>query len=332
MKRIILLDPSVGTTNAGDGILMRCARQELESLFPTDSFFITLPTHVNAFHWYDRIRPVPVLIDEIRKADHIFVCGTNLLTGSLLHRSSQWSLNRQTADLLRGSVLMGVGGEVCGASARGFAVRYTKKIYRTVLSDRYVHSVRTASTKQSIDALGGMQALNTGCFSQWMLTPEFCAQIHTDKADTVVFTLTDYAQDPRRDRKLIEILRRNYRNVVFYPQGLYDTAYLLRICDAQGIHILPSTVEAYASFLRQNPVLDYVGTRFHGGIFAMRHKARCILLSVDSRMNDMKQSVSGNILARDAVEEQLEDKLRQPVRTAVDLDFDAIRQWKEQFK
>jgi hypothetical protein len=165
-----------------------------------------------------------------------------------------------------------------------------------------------------------------------MLTPDFCAQIHTDKADTVVFTLTDYAQDPRRDRKLIEILRRNYRNVVFYPQGLYDTAYLYRICDAQGIQILPSTVEAYASFLRQDPVLDYIGTRFHGGIFAMRHKARCILLSVDSRMNDMKQSVSGNILARDAVEEQLEDKLRQPVRTAVNLDFDAIRQWKEQFQ
>ena len=186
MKRIILLDPSVGSTNLGDEILLRCARRELESVFHADCFFIPLPTHLQAFRLTDKIPPRPVLVEEIRNADYRFVCGTNLLSESLLRRTSPWHLNRPTAEILRGSILMGAGGAVPGADSRGFAAAYTKKLYRTVLSDRYIHSVRTSPTLQSMQGLAGIRALQTGCFSQWMLTPDFCRGIHTEKADTVV--------------------------------------------------------------------------------------------------------------------------------------------------
>lgn len=331
MKRIILLDPSVGSTNLGDEILLRCARRELESVFHADCFFIPLPTHLQAFRLTDRIPPRPVLVEEIRNADYRFVCGTNLLSESLLRRTSPWHLNRPTAEILRGSILMGAGGAVPGADSRGFAAAYTKKLYRTVLSDRYIHSVRTSPTLQSMRGLAGIRALQTGCFSQWMLTPDFCRGIRTEKADTVVFTLTDYARDPKADRTMLSVLRRNYSRLVFFPQGLYDTDYLRSLGSTDGVEILPATVDAYEAFLSQNPHTDYVGTRFHGGIFAMRHKARCVLLSVDERMNDMKASVPQNILPRSAVPDLLEEKLRQPICTTVELDFDAIRTWKDQF-
>lgn len=331
MKRIILLDPSIGTTNAGDDILMRCAKQELASVFQSDCFFISLPTHLEAFHWYDRIPPVPVLINEIRNADHIFVCGTNLLSESLLHRTAPWHLNASTADILRGSILMGVGGKTCSASDKGLSAHYTKKLFRTVLSDRYIHSVRTRPTQQSLQTFDNLRALHTGCFSQWMLTPQFCDGIHKNKAQTVLFTLTDYARNPKADRAMIDILRRNYSDVVFWPQGLYDADYLRTLTDDSSIRVLPATVDAYEAFLRQSGDADYVGTRFHGGIFAMRHKVRCILLSVDERMNDMKNSVPNNILSRENVPDLLEEKLNGEIRTVVDLDFDAVAKWKRQF-
>ena len=36
----------------------------------------------------------------------------------------------------------------------------------------------------------GLKAINTGCVTMWMLTPEFCKSIPKKKADAAIITLT----------------------------------------------------------------------------------------------------------------------------------------------
>ena len=51
MKKALLLDTSIGTSNIGDSIIMECVEQELMPIL-ADSFVFHLPTHVPAFHSY----------------------------------------------------------------------------------------------------------------------------------------------------------------------------------------------------------------------------------------------------------------------------------------
>ena len=47
----------------------------------------------------------------------------------------------------------------------------------------------------------------------------------------------------------MDFFRRNYREVVFWPQGLYDADYLRTLTDDSSIRVLPATVDAYEAFL-----------------------------------------------------------------------------------
>lgn len=46
MERVTLLDTSVGTTNLGDEIIMRCFREEMRT-FLEKYFVLTAPTHLS---------------------------------------------------------------------------------------------------------------------------------------------------------------------------------------------------------------------------------------------------------------------------------------------
>lgn len=63
----------------------------------------------------------------------------------------------------------------------------------------------------------------------------------------------------------------------------------------------------------------------------MRHKARCIIVTLDERMKAMQNSVKNNCLSRKDINMELERKIHSKFATKVDIDFSAINSWKAQF-
>lgn len=164
----------------------------------------------------------------------------------------------------------------------------------------------------------------------WKMTPEFCNLIHKKKSKNVVITLTDYNRDRMLDRVILNIVKQNYETVYAWPQGIYDQEYIKELDSDDRIIILQSSLEAYTKLLSDNEI-DYVGTRFHGGIYAMRHGARSIIISLDERMNAMTHRIENNYILRDNVCNELDEKINSEIDTKVSIDFSEIEKWKGQF-
>ena len=328
MERITLLDTSVGSTNLGDEIIMRCFKEEMADILK-NSFILSVPTHLRSFSCAQAIGKLPDTASEVRRSNYKFACGTNLLMSNFFHRSNQWDLSLLSCRPLSGTVLVGVGGKI--KLPKGLAGWYTKKVYARVLSKDYMHSVRTDRAKEALEKLGGYRAVNTGCVTLWKLTPDFCKGIHRDKADTAIVTLTDYNRNAELDRALLHIVGKNYKKVFFWPQGIYDRDYMLQLGSDAELTILPPSVDAYERVLNAYDKLDYVGTRLHGGIFAMRHKARCVILTLDERMADMQMQIPNNCMSRARIPIDLEQKINSVFSTEVRINFEAMHKWKAQF-
>ncbi len=63
----------------------------------------------------------------------------------------------------------------------------------------------------------------------------------------------------------------------------------------------------------------------------MRHKARCIIITLDERMTAMQSSVANNCIPRSKLDTELEEKINSEFDTKVNVDFSAIEEWKAQF-
>lgn len=321
MDNILLLDTSVGSLNKGDEIIMKCVRHQLMDITERANVF-TVPTHLSPFSSFQVARN-SFRVQFYNNAKYKFVGGSNLLTMDMLTHFPQWNINIFNYRPLKGSVLLGVGAGK-GEKMNG----YTKMLYRKVLSHEYIHSVRDERTKNYVTDLG-LKALNTGCPTMWALTPEHCRSIPTTKADAVVFTLTDYSKNKTSDQLLIDILKRSYRDVHFWVQGADDYAYFHTLTNIEGIHIIPPTVEAYEAVLHTN--VDFVGTRLHAGIFAMRHGKRVIIISIDERARGISETHNLNTIER-ADLDQLESKIHSKFVTDVKLDLDVVSTWLNQFR
>lgn len=328
MERITLLDTSVGSTNKGDEIIMRCCKEELFGGEFERYFLLSAPTHLRAISALEGFGHLPDSASEIARSKYKFVCGTNILQSNMFHRSNQWDISLLTYKPFQNAILVGVGGNINLPS--GIQGVYTKALYKKLLSREYIHSVRTKSTAESLKKLG-FKAIDTGCITLWKLVPEFCAMIPRKKADCAVITLTDYNRNQEADKILVEIVKKNYHKVFFWPQGIYDDEYLKQIGCSDEIEILPASVDAYEKLLNKEKNLDYIGTRFHGGIFAMRHGVRCIMVTLDERMTAMQRCVWNNCIPRDALSEELDNKINSTFETVVDIDFEAVSEWKAQF-
>lgn len=322
MKNILILDTSVGSQNKGDDIIMECTRKELEFILK-DNFEYTLPTHVSPFHWYQVWRN-SLRLKSYSNCELKFVGGSNILAKNMLTHYPQWNINIFNCKPLYGSILVGVGA---GAGEQRNA--YTRKLYRKVLSHDYYHSCRDERTKLYVEDELGLKAINTGCVTMWMLTPEFCKTIPSKKSDTVVFTLTQRGGYDERDQCLINILTDKYKHLYFWPQGMYDFDYFHRFSNTNGITILPASKQAYDEFLT-NYDTDYVGTRLHGGVYAMRHGKRAIILAIDERAHEINRTNHLNCLDLNDLSE-LPDFINSEIQTKIAMDFNAINRWKSQF-
>ncbi|MNI15088.1 Polysaccharide pyruvyl transferase [compost metagenome] len=244
---------------------------------------------------------------------------------NMLTHWPQWNINIFNYGPLKGSILVGVGAGK-GNKLNG----YTKMLYNKVLSHDYIHSVRDERTKQILEGMG-FKALNTGCATLWSLTPEFCKEIPTHKSDSVIFTLSPYSttEHLKEDQLLIDVLNKNYKNVYYWIQGENDLAYIKGFRNTNNIKIIPPALEEYEKILHTD--VDYIGTRLHGGIYAMRHKKRSIIIAIDERARGMGDSYNLNLIDRNKIS-NLENMINSEIVTDVRVNFDMVKMWLKQFQ
>ena len=141
--------------------------------------------------------------------------------------------------------------------------------------------------------------------------------------------MTGVQRDPKIDQKLIDILQKNYKEVFFYDQTIWDMEYFLGMRNIEGIKIVGSSLSEYGDVLDSGNI-EYVGTRLHGGVFAMQHKVRSLIVNIDNRARNMSKVNNFNIIERDDIEE-LEDKINSRFETNVRMDYELLDNWLSQF-
>lgn len=322
MKKIVLFDPSYGTSNLGDFIINEAVMREMDYLF-ADNYVIRYSTHSPLMHLHQLLKK-NFISKNCRPKYLKFLGGSNIFKHDLFRYTLDWNINIFTKHLYKNSVSIGGGCEGSPQTVNW----YTRFIYKSILSNKYIHSTRDEKTKQFIESLG-FNAVSTGCPTTWCLSQRHCSQIPSRKSSSVIFTLTDYKIDKEKDQELINILMRNYDKVYFWPQGTEDFDYFNTMNNRDSIELVSPNLGAYKRLLLEGDI-DYVGTRLHAGIYAMQHKVRSIILIVDNRARDMQNTYNINAIERDTIN-RLEEMINSEFATEVKIDEEKINRWKNQF-
>lgn len=270
MKRAVVLDTSVASTNVGDQIIMEAVRAGLRD--PLDGALVTTVAS------HDRMGPKGRGL--IRKADLVVAGGSNLISSHMWIRAV-WKLGLRDAFLGMNTVLMGVGWY----QHQRKPDPYTAWLLKRVLHPTALHSVRDSHAKAMLASIGITNVINTGCPTLWGLAGRNPAAYPRERAQEVVTTLNSYIPDREADRKLIELLRSRYKTIYAWVQTAEDAA-MLRGFDPTIVIIDPS-LHGYDELLKSDRSLDYVGNRLHGGIRALQHGRRAIIVEIDNRAQEM---------------------------------------------
>lgn len=317
MKKVMIFDTAVCTENVGDYIIMDAVNNQIFQLFTNDMIFHSL-TH-------DKISNATYRLN--RTSNFSFIGGTNLLSSNM-NSYNQWKINIIDAFFLRDIVLMGVGWWQYQENPN----LYTRMLLRNVLNKNLLHSVRDSYTEKMLKSIGISNVINTGCPTMWTLTKKHCTEIPNEKAENVVFTLTDYNKDKEKDQNLINILVRNYKKVYFWPQGSMDFEYINSFNRVNDIDILGGNLFCYNDLVGdKNISVDYVGTRLHAGIRSLQKKRRCIIIGIDNRAEEKSIDFNLNVLSRDNLED-LENLINTKFHTDVLINENNINKWKNQFR
>lgn len=310
---ISVFDTSIAAYNIGNQIIMDAVKTELMELFP-DSFLLSLPVEdikTNARRYN-------------AKSDITFVGGTNILNGDI-RRYRQWDLSLHNIVMLSNVVLMGCGWFQYENSP---ITRYTKWAFHRILSKDYIHSVRDEYTRSKLSSIG-INSINTGCPTLWRITDEVVEKIPTSKKKEVVITLTDYNRNKSRDINLLETCLRNYDVVYFFPQGTGDIPYITELGYLNKLHFISPQIYSYNSILESGKV-DYIGTRLHAGIRALQKSVRSFIIGIDNRAKEMSRDFGLPVLDESRIEE-LESWINAPYKINLNIPFERIESWKQQF-
>lgn len=309
-------DPAIGTGNIGDLIISDSVKREINEIFPYD-FKIFFPSQ-------EKISMISY--KKIYKMKYTFVGGSNLLSSNM-NKRNQWKINLIDSIFIKNAILLGVGWW----QYQDRPNLYTRFLLKRVLNKEYIHSVRDSFSEKQLKSIGITNVLNTACPTTWTLTKEHCEKIPNKKAVNAVFTLTDYMKDEEADKKLIEILVKNYEKVYFWIQGSADIEYFQSIYKGKDIILIPPTLEDYDKILDNTKSLDYIGTRLHAGIRALQKKIRTIVIAIDNRALEKSKDINLKIIERKNIEEKLEYSLRNDFSTDIILPSENIKIWKNQF-
>lgn len=312
MIEVTLLDTSIATDNLGDEIIIDAVERVISEILP-NAYVKRVATH-------DFLGRVSRKI--VRNSRLSIVGGTNILSAHM-GPFALWKMMPWDALALHHAVLLGVGWRdyMSGPDP------YTKWVLSRVLSKEHIHSVRDQYTAQKLKGIA--RASDTACPTMWSLTPAHCQSIPRVKADKVVTTLTYYRGDPNRDRRFLEVLARNYREVYFWPQQSDDHAYVNSLSITNIKRISPS-VRSYNAFL-DNEEVDFAGTRLHGGIRAMQKGKRTLILGLDNRAKEISKGSGLPVLDRADIA-GIEEWIGSKRATTVTLPVEGIAAWKAQFR
>ena len=192
MKRAVLLDTSVASTNIGDQIIMQAVREQLDRPL-ADVLVASVASHDTMGRKGRAL---------VKAADIVIAGGSNLIASHMWLRSV-WRLNPRDAFLRMNTVLMGVGWY----QFQSRPDPYTAWLLRRVLHPTALHSVRDSHAQAMLASIGITNTINTGCPTLWNLSPETCAGLPKSRGQEVVTTLNTYIPDRAADGRLIETLR-----------------------------------------------------------------------------------------------------------------------------
>ena len=320
MKKVILYEPSIGSDNLGDQIIVDGIKSALKN-YLSDSFTIELPTHTPInWRYFQYLEKVP--------ADMKLVCGSNIIVGKLnsFVHLRQWSIPIMSMYLMGPLVFVGVGVQQYNQKINA----YTKMAYKKMMKENFFHSVRDSYTEQVLKNIGINNVVNTGCPTIWGLTEEVCSKIPIEKASSCVVTLTDYKPDSDRDNKLLLTLKKCHDDVYFWPQGNGDWKYFLNLEQHKEIKIIQPNLVDYSTFLENNKT-DFIGTRLHGGIRAMQKGCRTIIIGVDNRAIELNNDFNIPVLPQNRIEE-LEMTINSKFTTKINLPQENISMFLKQFE
>lgn len=324
MKNIAIFDTALGTSNVGDEIILDSIYHNMSDVF-SHGFSLRLATHVNNFSWLQMLRNNGK-VHFFRNADWKFVCGTNLIAQTRVGKiNPQWQLYLSNLPIYRNCVLIGVG-TTKRTERLDFLASY---LYRRVLSKQYLHSVRDELTKNIVESLG-CKAINTGCPTLWNLTEEHCRKIPRGKADACIFSVSGYKDqiDRKQDQKMLDILCLNYDTLFAWIQTTDDESYLDSLTVKKSVKKIYS-LSKYRELLQGGNV-DYVGTRLHGGVFALQNGCRSIIISIDHRADGFHETNNLPILKRREID-SLDGMINSNWSTEIKIDESAVKAFKSQF-
>jgi polysaccharide pyruvyl transferase WcaK-like protein len=304
LKTVTVIDTSFGTWNLGDEIIMQAVYDVIDELFP-DARVFRLPSHeaLSRRSYY-----------FLRQSDLCLIGGTNVLA------SKGWRLRWFDSIFLTNAICFGVtwGG---GSPQPSFKDRI---LLRRVLDEHQIHSVRDRFTQHLLDRIG-VVSVSTSCPTMWKLDPAHCSTIPQEKTKNVVFTLTAYLREPAADRAMIDVLKKHYEDLYFFPQMHGDYAYFQEL-NIPGVRVIGENLRSYDHLLA-NEELDYVGSRLHGGIRALQFKKRALIIGIDHRSVEIANDTGLPVLPRKELS-RLESWITARVPTQIKLPAENITNWK----
>lgn len=131
----------------------------------------------------------------------------------------------------------------------------------------------------------------------------------------------------------LSIVAKNYNKVYIWPQSIFDYKYIKSYLEETRVsaEIIPATLRAYDNLLESEKSIDYIGTRLHGGIRALQHKKRSIIIAIDSRAESFKRDFNLPVLNKNDLKE-LDKLINTKFKIKIALNEEAISSFKSTLK
>lgn len=317
MEHILLFDTSIGTDNVGDNIIMNYCWTQLSVLFNDRTYYLDrIPTHLEIGKSAYKL---------CNNAKYSLVCGTNILKTSILWKKS-WKIGLREAFNIKNICLMGAGW---GNYNKFGTDPYTKFVYSSILSKKLLHSVRDGYTELKLKSIGINNVLNTACPTMWNLSEEHCNSIPKTKSSKVITALTYYKPNIEKDRLMFDILHNNYKTIYLWIQQAEDYDYFKQLHVPYKVNIINPILSEYDNLLSQKNV-DFIGSRLHGGIRALNHGCRSLIIGIDNRAKEINKDTNLPYMDRINIK-NLDKWINDNIETNIFLPKKEIEEWKKQF-
>lgn len=297
MMHIHLLDTAISSDNIGDEIIVDHLTDQLYRYFP-DAYFTSSSSHDGLGVFGRKLA---------HAADLVFLLGTNALHPEYRwFGGGLWPLKSADIAVLENKVvLFGVG------AIKDFETVQPRqrRLLQRVLKTDAVHFVRDDTALKLVKQCG-LQVKNGSCPTLWSLNKPL--SFPTRNIDRAVFSLT-YYRAQSSDADFVAMMQERYSDLHFWAQQIEDIEYLQQFPGTRDIPIVAPNLRAYDAILQAEDC-DVIGSRLHGGIRALHHGRRSVVIAVDNRARDIGRETSLPVIAQADVVSKLDDMLSAEIR------------------